>query len=78
MITLDRLSKGGLMDKAPEKKICKDCGKEKKLSKFKKSSKMRDNHENRCLICYSKRNKELRQIKLQKAQEFFDPKTPAF
>jgi len=48
---LDKLYKGGVTDKPPKEKKCKDCGSTKPMADFKKSYKNRDGRANRCRSC---------------------------
>lgn len=55
MIRLDKLYKGGVMDKTPTEKKCSDCDVVKPLKEFKKNYKNRDGRLKRCRICEKKR-----------------------
>lgn len=50
-IRLDKLYKGGIMDKSPTVKMCKGCELVKPLKDFKASYKNRDGRANRCRMC---------------------------
>ena len=78
MITLDRLNKGNLFDKGPERKKCNRCGEEKDIKDFRKTDKMKYGRSNTCRDCETKRKKERDAQKEKYAEKFFDPKTPAF
>ena len=55
MVKLDKLYKGGIMDKPPKEKKCKDCKQIKPLKDFKKSYKNKDGRNSRCRLCDKKR-----------------------
>lgn len=55
MVRLDKLYKGGVMDKPPAQKKCCDCGNVKPIGRFKKSNGYRDGRLKRCWDCERKR-----------------------
>lgn len=71
IVTLTRMSQGGVLDKQPKSKTCCDCGEEKPLRLFRKNEKMKDGRLSRCNKCARKREVKQNEKKLEYAKQFF-------
>lgn len=71
LITLTRMSYGGVLDKQPKSKTCCDCKEEKALKQFRKNEKMKDGRMGRCSKCERAREKGREAKKDEYAKQFF-------
>lgn len=69
MVKLDKLYKGGVMDKPQKEKTCKCCKLVKTLTDYKISYKNKDGRANRCRACDKEYEKSKESV--QPSSEFF-------